>query len=60
LTLKKLTEPRPRYMQISAGVARIAGIDKSPSTAYYSSALTGLSNLDNIDTNAYIVGKQEE
>lgn len=60
MTLGKLTEPRPRYIQLSAGVARIAWIDKSPSTAYYSTPVTGLSNLDNIDTNAYIVGKQEE
>lgn len=60
MTLVKVTEPRPRYMQISRDVARIAWMDKSPSTAYYSNPLPGLSNLDNVDTNAYIVGKQEE
>jgi hypothetical protein len=42
LSSYKLTEPRVRYLNITAGVCRSAGDDKNPFTLYYSNALSGL------------------
>ena len=56
----KLTEPRPRYLNINAGVCRSAGEDKNPLTLYYSNALSWLGDLTNINTNAENIGNAEE
>lgn len=47
----KITEPRVRYLLINSWVCWSAGEDKNPITAYYSNALTWLSDLTNINTN---------
>lgn len=60
LSSYKLTEPRPRYLNITAGVCRSAGEDKNPLTLYYSNPLTWLGDLTNINTNAENIGNAEE
>lgn len=60
LSSYKLTEPRPRYLNITAGVCRSAGEDKNPLTLYYSNPLTWLGDLTNINTNAENIGNSEE
>lgn len=55
LTLYKLTEPRIRYLLINSWVCWSAGEDKNPLTAYYSNALTWLSDLTNINSNLAII-----
>lgn len=60
LSSYKLTEPRVRYLNITAGVCRSAGDDKNPFTLYYSNALSWLWDLTNINTNAEVIGNSEE
>ena len=56
----KVTEPRVRYLNITAGVCRSAGEDKNPLTLYYSNPLSGLGDLTNINTNAENIWNSEE
>lgn len=60
LSSYKLTEPRVRYLNITAGVCRSAGDDKNPFTLYYSNPLSWLWDLTNINTNAEVIGNSEE
>lgn len=60
LSSYKLTEPRPRYLNITAGVCRSAGEDKNPLTLYYSNPLTWLGDLTNINANAENIWNAEE
>lgn len=55
LTMYKLSEPRIRYLTLSQWVCRSWWEDKNPITAYYSNTLTGLSTLDDINSNLYNV-----
>lgn len=55
----KLSEPRVRYLMINSWVCRSAWEDKNPLTLYYSDPLSGLSNLNNINTNLAIIWPSE-
>lgn len=54
-TLYKLTEPRLRYFLLNSWVCWSSWEDKNPLSLYYSSALSWLSDLTNINQNVAII-----
>lgn len=55
-----ITEARVRYLLVNKWVCYSSGYDVFPSSLYYSNPLTGLSDLNDINTNVAVIGSEDK